>query len=101
MRGRPVRELAVRTALLLAGLAIAHLGVSLFLESELGSDPFNVFIQGLSRGLPWLAWMSHGRVHLLVSLVIMAAMSLCLFGAMVGLWIAGFTIGLNSSRCWA
>lgn len=74
MRGRPVRELAVRTVLLLAGLAIAHLGVSLFLESELGSDPFNVFIQGLSRGLPWPAWMSHGRVHLLVSLVIMAVL---------------------------
>ena len=31
-----------------------------------------------------------------ISLVIMAAMSLCLFGAMVGLWIAGFTIGLIS-----
>ena len=33
---------------------------------------------------------------LAISLVIMAAMSLCLFGAMVGLWIAGFTIGLTS-----
>ena len=31
-----------------------------------------------------------------ISLVIMAAMSLCLFGAMFGLWIAGFTIGLTS-----
>lgn len=31
-----------------------------------------------------------------ISLVIMAAMSLCLFGAMVGLWIAGSTIGLTS-----
>ena len=31
-----------------------------------------------------------------ISLVIMAAMSLCLFGAMVGLRIAGFTIGLTS-----
>ena len=31
-----------------------------------------------------------------ISLVIMAAMSLCLFGAMLGLWIAGFTIGLTS-----
>lgn len=31
-----------------------------------------------------------------ISLVIMAAMSLCLFGAMVGLWIADFTIGLTS-----
>ena len=31
-----------------------------------------------------------------ISFVIMAAMSLCLFGAMVGLWIADFTIGLTS-----
>ena len=31
-----------------------------------------------------------------ITLVIMAAMSLCLFGAMVGLWIADFTIGLTS-----
>lgn len=31
-----------------------------------------------------------------ISLVIMAAMSLCLFGAMIGLWASGFTIGLTS-----
>lgn len=31
-----------------------------------------------------------------ITLVIMAAMSLCLFGAIVGLWIADFTIGLTS-----
>ena len=31
-----------------------------------------------------------------ITLVIMAAMSLCLFGAMIGLWIADFTIGLTS-----
>ena len=31
-----------------------------------------------------------------ISFVIMVAMSLCLFGAMVGLWIADFTIGLTS-----
>ncbi len=31
-----------------------------------------------------------------ITLVVMASMSLCLFGAMIGLWIAGFTIGLTS-----
>lgn len=31
-----------------------------------------------------------------ITLVVMASMSLCLFGAMVGLWIAEFTIGLTS-----
>ena len=73
MRGRSLRETAVRVVLLLLGLCIAHLGVTLFLQSDLGSDPFNVLIQGLYRGLPWSQWsfMTHGRVHLLVSLLIM------------------------------
>ena len=73
MRGWTRRELAVRVALLLAGLCIAHLGVTLFLQSDLGSDPFNVFVQGLFRGISWppFAEMTHGRTHLLVSLVIL------------------------------
>ncbi len=67
-------ELAVRVLLLLAGLTVAHLGVTLFLESDLGSDPFNVLVQGLYRALPWPGWMTHGRVHLLVSLLIVAVL---------------------------
>ena len=70
MRQTHRAELAVRIALLLAGLTIAHLGVTLFLESDLGSDPFNVLVQGLYRSLPWPEWMTHGRVHLLVCLLI-------------------------------
>ena len=46
MKGWTRRELAVRVVLLLAGLCVAHLGVTLFLQSDLGSDPFNVFVQG-------------------------------------------------------
>lgn len=64
------REWAVGVVLLLAGLTIAHLGVALFLRSDLGSDPFNVLVQGLYRSLPWPEWMTHGRVHLLVCLLI-------------------------------
>lgn len=73
MKGWTRRELAVRVVLLLAGLCVAHLGVTLFLQSDLGSDPFNVFVQGLFRGIPWSAFaaMTHGRTHLLVSLVIL------------------------------
>ena len=73
MRGWTRRDLAVRVVLLLAGLCVAHLGVTLFLQSDLGSDPFNVFVQGLFRGIPWPAFaaMTHGRTHLLVSLVIL------------------------------
>ncbi len=76
MKTSVLREKAVRIALLLAGLCIAHLGVTLFLQSDLGSDPFNVLIQGLFRALPWPAWagMTHGRTHLLVSLLIMAVL---------------------------
>lgn len=63
----------MRVVLLLIGLCIAHLGVTLFLQTELGSDPFNVFVQGLFPSVPWPAWaaMTHGRVHLLVSLLIL------------------------------
>lgn len=70
MRRASWPELAVRVLLLLAGLTVAHLGVTLFLESDLGSDPFNVLVQGLYRSLPWPEWMTHGRVHLLVCLLI-------------------------------
>lgn len=68
--------MAVRVVLLLIGLWIAHLGVTLFLQTNLGSDPFNVFVQGLFRAIPWPEWagMTHGRVHLLVSLLIMAVL---------------------------
>lgn len=76
MKRRSLREMAVRVVLLLIGLWIAHLGVTLFLQTNLGSDPFNVFVQGLFRAIPWPAWagMTHGRVHLLVSLLIMVVL---------------------------
>ena len=77
----PSKELAVRALELLLGLAIAHLGVTLFLLSDLGSDPFNVLIQGLHSALPWPAFMdTHGRVHLLVSLLIMLVLLLAAKG---------------------
>ena len=63
------REFWIRILLLLIGLAVAHLGVTLFLLTELGSDPFNVLIQGLTRKIA-LPLLSHGRVHLLVSVLI-------------------------------
>ena len=59
-----------RIVLLLMGLTIAHLGVTLFLLADLGSDPFNVLIQGLFRFLPWSGFMTHGYVHMGVSFLI-------------------------------
>lgn len=74
---RSAKEWGVRIAVLLAGLCVAHLGVTLFLLSDLGSDPFNVFVQGLFRTLGRLtgaAFLSHGRVHIAVSLLILAVL---------------------------
>ena len=61
-----------RVIFLLVGLTIAHLGVTLFLQADLGSDPFNVMIQGLFRRIPWPeSWpVTHGRVHMAVSFLI-------------------------------
>jgi len=73
MRGKSLREIVVRCVLLLVGLSIAHLGVTVFIQTVLGSDPFNVLIQGLFRSLPWPDWagMTHGKVHLLTCLIIL------------------------------
>lgn len=70
---RSLREWLIRIVILMIGLTIAHLGVTLFLLTDLGSDPFNVLIQGLFRTLSSLtgwAFLSHGRVHVAVSLLI-------------------------------
>lgn len=70
---RSGKEWVLRVGILLVGLCVAHLGVTLFLLSDLGSDPFNVFVQGLYRtldralGLPFL---THGRTHVGLSLLI-------------------------------
>ena len=47
--GRNAAAWAKALVILLVGLTVAHLGVTLFLLSELGTDTFTVFIQGLSR----------------------------------------------------
>lgn len=61
-----------RVMLLLAGLTIAHLGVTLFLLADMGSDPFNVLIQGIFRAVPWpeAIPVTHGWVHVGVSFLI-------------------------------
>ena len=70
---RTVKEWVIRVVILLAGLTIAHLGVTLFLLAELGSDPFNVLVQGLFRtlsGVTGLSVLTHGRVHIAVCFII-------------------------------
>lgn len=68
-----MRELMIRMAILCVGLAIAHLGVTLFLLADLGADPFNVFVQGVFRVLGKLfshPLLTHGNTHVCISLLI-------------------------------
>ena len=72
-----VKELVVRVVILFLGLTIAHLGVTLFLLADLGSDPFNVLIQGIFRSISKVAdwsFITHGRVHIVVSLLIVCVL---------------------------
>ena len=63
---RSVKEWGIRILLLCIGLVIAHFGVTLFMLVNLGSDPFNVFIHGLTRFTPF----SHGVTHMCISFLI-------------------------------
>ena len=70
---RGVKEWGVRIVILLIGLWIAHFGVTHFLLSDLGSDPFNVFVQGVFRSLERVTrwpFLTHGRTHVAISLLI-------------------------------
>lgn len=70
---RTLKESLLRALILMIGLTIAHFGVTLFLLSRLGADPFNVLVEGLYKtvsrltGLPFL---THGRVHIVISFLI-------------------------------
>lgn len=69
---RSIREYIFRLILLFVGLVIAHLGVTLFLLTDLGADPFNVFIQGIFRTLGhFVPILTHGSAHAAVSILIM------------------------------
>jgi hypothetical protein len=66
-----VREYLLRCVILLAGLTVAHLGVTLFLIADLGSDPFNVLVQGVFRTVGGVSeLLTHGRVHMIISFII-------------------------------
>lgn len=68
-----MKELILRVIILMIGLSIAHLGVTLFILADLGSDPFNVLVQGVFRTvgnlLSW-SFITHGRVHIVICFTI-------------------------------
>ena len=70
---RTFNETVLRAIILFIGLLIAQLGVTLFLLADLGSDPFNVLVQGLFyslQNLTGFAFLTHGRVHIAVCFLI-------------------------------
>lgn len=70
---RSLKEILARIVILFIGLTIAHFGVTLFLLSDLGADPFNVLIQGLFHtaqgALNW-SFLTHGGVHRIICFLI-------------------------------
>ena len=66
-------KLIKKLIILLIGLTIAHLGVTLFLLSNLGSDPFNVLVQGIHNTitkLPFMGFLTHGNTHMAICFLI-------------------------------
>ena len=70
---RSIKEVGIRVLILMVGLTIAHLGVTLFLMSDLGADPFNVLVQGIFRTMEssfgW-GFLTHGNVHRVICFLI-------------------------------
>ena len=72
-----MKELLLRVVILMIGLTIAHLGVTLFILADLGSDPFNVLVQGIFRTVGNLvnwSFITHGRVHIVICFLIILAL---------------------------
>ncbi|MCC8065839.1 MAG: YitT family protein [Clostridiales bacterium] len=61
---------------LFLGLTVAHLGISLFLLTNLGSDPFTVMVQGIAL----TAGVSVGTIHVILSTLLMVVMLLATKG---------------------
>lgn len=88
---------------LFIGLTIAHLGVTLFLVSELGTDTFTIFIQGLSK----VTGFTIGTCHVAVCILLMAVMLVTTKGyvkpgtvlcAFCGGWIIDFFLWVFGGR---
>lgn len=68
-----LKEMMLRVIILLVGLTIAHLGVTLFLLTDLGADPFNVLVQGIFRtvnGMIRTDMLTHGYTHISICFLI-------------------------------
>ena len=73
------KESIIRVIILFVGLTVAHLGVSLFLLADLGTDPFNVLVQGVFRSIQsvfQIGWLTHGKVHRIICFIIILVLLL-------------------------
>ena len=111
---RSIKELLLRVVILMVGLTIAHFGVTLFLLSDLGADPFNVLVQGVCRTMEnAFHWgLSHGSIHRIICFLIILVLLivdrryvkigtlLCMFcgGPIIDFftWILGDTLNAES-----
>ena len=102
-KARTLRQWAVGLAVLLAGLIIAHFGVTLFLLSNLGSDPFTVLVQGIST----LTGFGIGTCHVAMLVLLLAVMLIFTRGyvkpgsfvcAFCGGWIIDFFLWVFSGK---
>ena len=100
---RTVRQWAVGLAVLLAGLVVAHFGVTLFLLSGLGSDPFTVLVQGISA----LTDLGIGTCHVGILVLLLIVMLIFTRGyvkpgsfvcAFCGGWIIDFFLWIFSGK---
>ena len=64
---RTKKEWVFALVVLFIGLVIAHLGVALFILADIGSDPFTVFVQGLSG----IIHLTVGQTHVIILAVLL------------------------------
>lgn len=88
---------------LFAGLTIAHLGVSLFLVSNLGTDTFTILVQGVANLTP----LTIGTCHVITLVLLMLVMVLTtknyikpgtVVCAFCGGWIIDFFLWILNGR---
>jgi len=96
---RTLKQWVCGLFVLFVGLMIAHLGVTLFLMAELGTDTFTIFIQGLAN----TAGLTIGTWHVSICILLMVVMALTTKGyvkpgtvlcAFCGGWIIDFYLWL-------
>lgn len=96
---RTAKEWAQGLVVLFIGLTIAHLGVSLFVLTELGTDTFTIFVQGIAR----VTGLTIGTCHVIILICLMVVMVITTKGyvkpgtvvcAFCGGWIIDFFMWL-------